>query len=88
MADQKPYSWLTSQKYFNKNKSSFGIPVATLRSLWTFLIYIIRLGCLDSSRGLMTAVMFAQSSFNKYAGLWYLEQEQKGKELRGNKKTQ
>lgn len=71
------YSWETSLKYFNNGKRSFGIPVAILRSIWTFfLIYILRLGFLDGSRGLLAAVMFAQASFNKYAGLWYLEQSE------------
>ncbi|MEI2518138.1 hypothetical protein, partial [Acinetobacter baumannii] len=64
-------------------KPSLGIPFAILRSVWTFfLIYIIRLGFLDGSRGLLMAMNFAQSSFNKYAGLWYLEQEAK---LKNNK---
>lgn len=77
----RKYSWLTSQKYHAKGKKSYGIPVAVLRALWTFfLIYIIRLGILDGSRGLMAAVMFTQASFNKYAGLWYLEQTEKLKE--------
>ncbi len=74
----RQYSWLTSQKYSAKGKRSYGIPLAVLRSIWTFfLIYIIRLGCLDGSRGLLVAMMFSQASFNKYAGLWYLEQEAK-----------
>lgn len=72
------YSWQTTLKYFKKKKPSLGIYFAVLRAIWTFfLIYIIRLGFLDGSRGLMIAVMFTQSSFNKYAGLWYLEQEEK-----------
>jgi len=72
------YGWETSLKYFSQGKRSFGVPFAIVRALWTFfLIYIIRLGFLDGSRGLLMAVMFAQASFNKYAGLWYLETEQK-----------
>lgn len=54
-----------------------------VRALWTFvLIYFFRLGFLDGSRGLLMAVMFAQASFNKYAGVWYLETERRmaGKE--------
>jgi len=74
------YSWETTLKYFQRRRPSLGIPFAILRSFWTFfLIYIIRLGFLDGNRGLMVAVMFSQSSFNKYAGLWYLEQERKMK---------
>lgn len=75
------YSWETTLKYFQNKKPSLGIYVAVLRSVWTFLlVYIIRLGVLDGSRGLLMAMMFAQASFNKYAGLWYLEQERKSKE--------
>lgn len=80
MEKNRKYSWLTSQKYFSKKKKSFGIYLAVLRGLLTFIqIYIFRLGILDGSRGLLVAIMFAQSSFNKYAGLWYLEQEEKSK---------
>lgn len=75
------YGWETTLKYFSNKKSSLGIYFAVLRSLWTFLlVYILRLGILDGSRGLMMAMMFAQASFNKYAGLWYLEQEKKLKD--------
>ena len=72
------YGWETTLKYFQNKKRSLGIPFAILRAIWTFiLIYFIRLGVLDGNRGLLMAVMFSQASFNKYAGLWYLEQENK-----------
>lgn len=71
----RSYGWETTLKYFAQGKRSYGVAFAVVRSLWTFcLIYFIRLGFLDGSRGLLMAVMFAQASFNKYAGLWYLEQ--------------
>jgi len=74
------YSWETTLKYFQNKKSSLGVYFAVLRAIWTFiLIYFIRLGFLDGSRGLLMAVIFSQASFNKYAGLWYLEQENKYK---------
>jgi len=74
----RTYSWKTTLKYFSQNKRSYGLEFAVMRSVWTFfLIYIIRLGLLDGRRGLLMAVMFAQASFNKYAGLWYLENEAK-----------
>jgi len=74
----RSYSWETTLKYFSQGKRSFGIELAILRSLWTFThIYLLRLGFLDGRRGLLMAVMFAQASFNKYAGLWYLENEKK-----------
>lgn len=73
----RKYSWLTSEKYFNQKKKSRGVYVAVLRGLLTFVqIYLFRLGFLDGSRGLLLAMMFAQRSFNKYAGVWYLEQAQ------------
>lgn len=75
------YSWETSRKYFSQGKPSLGISFAILRAVWTFFhIYLIRLGFLDGSRGLLMAAMFAQASFNKYAGVWYLEQERKLKQ--------
>lgn len=81
MQKNREYAWQTTRKYFNNKKPSLGVPLAILRAIWTFfLIYIIRLGFLDGNRGLLIAAMFAQSSFNKYAGLWYLEQEQKLKQ--------
>ena len=83
MEKSRVYGWETTKKYYSKGKPSLGIPFAIVRSVWTFfLIYIIRLGFLDGSRGLLMAMNFAQSSFNKYAGLWYLEQEAK---LKNNK---
>jgi len=74
----RSYSWETTLKYFKQGKPSLGVPFAILRALWTFiLIYFLRLGFLDGNRGLLMAVMFSQASFNKYAGLWYLETEQR-----------
>jgi glycosyltransferase involved in cell wall biosynthesis len=72
------YSWETTLKYRDQGKRSYGVFFALVRSLWTFLwIYIVRLGFLDGSRGLMMAVLFAQASFNKYTGLWYLEEQER-----------
>ncbi|ARD45080.1 glycosyltransferase family 2 protein [Colwellia sp. PAMC 21821] len=77
MSKTRLYAWETTLKYRKNKKPSLGIYFALIRSIWTFfLIYILRLGFLDGSRGLMMAMVFAQSSFNKYAGLWYLEQEE------------
>ena len=78
MEKTRTYAWETTKKYHGNKKPSLGIYFAVLRFLWTFFhIYILRLGFLDGSRGLLMAMTFAQSSFNKYAGLWYLEQEKK-----------
>ncbi|MEZ9898365.1 glycosyltransferase family 2 protein [Vibrio breoganii] len=76
MEKTRTYAWETTLKYRSKGKKSYGVYFAVLRSVWTFfLIYVLRLGFLDGSRGLLMAMTFAQSSFNKYAGLWYIEQE-------------
>jgi glycosyltransferase involved in cell wall biosynthesis len=78
LAKNRTYSWETTRKYFSAGRRSYGVFFAIIRALWTFFhIYILRLGFLDGSRGLLVAVMFSQASFNKYAGLWYLEVEKK-----------
>ena len=80
----RSYSWETTRKYFSQGKPSLGPEFAIVRALWTFLlIYFIRLGFLDGRRGLLMASMFAQASFNKYAGLWYLETEARLKKEAG-----
>jgi glycosyltransferase involved in cell wall biosynthesis len=70
------YAWLGAQKRFAAGKKGFGLTGAVLRALWTFFqIYFIRMGFLDGRAGFLTAVMYSQGSFNKYAGLWALQQE-------------
>ena len=75
------YAWLSSQKYYSENRWGGGLIGATLRAFWTFfLIYFLRLGMLDGSAGFLSAMSYAQNSFNKYAGLWSLKQENRFKE--------
>jgi glycosyltransferase involved in cell wall biosynthesis len=70
------YAWLGSQKYHRKGKKSGGLLLALLRAVWTFLlIYIIRRGFLDGSIGFIVAMTYAQVNFNKYVGLWLLEND-------------
>ena len=72
------YAVLMAEKKFAKGKKSHGILLAVLRGLINFIqIYVFRLGFLDGSRGLLYAVIYAQYTFNKYAGLWSLEQQSK-----------
>ncbi|HHJ18788.1 MAG TPA: glycosyltransferase family 2 protein [Gammaproteobacteria bacterium] len=72
------YAWLGAQKRFENGKHGGGLWGAALRSIWTFIhIYIFRLGFLDGSVGFLVAVMYAQGSFNKYAGLWTLRRMQR-----------
>jgi len=48
--------------------------LALLRGLWTFLhIYFLRRGFLDGRVGFIVAMTYAQVNFNKYVGLWLLE---------------
>lgn len=70
------YAWLGSKKYHRKGRKSHGLLVALLRAIWTFLlIYIIRRGFLDGSIGFIVAMTYAQVNFNKYVGLWLLEND-------------
>lgn len=72
------YAWLSSQKYFAEKRWGGGLLGATLRAAWTFvLIYFLRLGLLDGSPGFLSAMNYAQNSFNKYAGLWSLKREER-----------
>jgi hypothetical protein len=49
-----------AEKKFAKGKKSYGIPLAVLRGLITFIqIYVFRLGFLDGGRGLLYAVIYA-----------------------------
>ncbi|MDO6677988.1 MULTISPECIES: hypothetical protein [unclassified Shewanella] len=68
------YAWLGWKKYFRKGKKSHGLTLALLRGMWTFFhIYFLRRGFLDGSVGFIIAMTYAQVSFNKYVGLWLLE---------------
>ena len=72
------YGWLGAQKRFDAGKRGGGAFVAALRSLWVFFqIYVIRLGFLDGQPGFVTAVLYMQVSFDKYAGLWALRRERR-----------
>ena len=72
------YGWLGARKRFDAGKRGGGAFVAALRSLWVFFqIYLIRLGFLDGQPGFVTAVLYMQVSFDKYAGLWALERERR-----------
>lgn len=72
------YSWLGSRKYFDRGRRCHWLLRAVLQSWWVFfLVYVIRRGFLDGAVGFLVAVNYAQSSFNKYAGLWTLTREEK-----------
>ncbi len=70
------YAWLGAQQRYENGKRGFGLSGAALRALFTFVqVYFIRMGFLDGRVGFLVAVMYSQSSFNKYAGLWTLRHE-------------
>ncbi|MFZ2630039.1 MAG: glycosyltransferase family 2 protein [Desulfosalsimonadaceae bacterium] len=67
------YAWIGAKNRFEVGKTGYGLSGAALRALLTFvLVYFFRLGFLDGRVGFLAAVMYSQSSFNKYAGLWTL----------------
>lgn len=75
----REYAWLGAQKRYAAGRRGFGLTGAALRALWTFfVIYVVRLGFLDGPPGFLVAVMYAQGSFNKYAGLWSLRRQRRG----------
>ena len=78
------YAWLGAKKRYEEGKTGYGLSGAALRALLTFIqVYIVRLGFLDGRVGFLVAVMYTQSSFNKYAGLWTLRHEAAMKKKRG-----
>ncbi|MBU2952422.1 O-antigen ligase family protein [Marinobacter sp. F3R08] len=67
------YAWLGSLEKHRKGKKTRTMIYPTLRGLLTFVqVYFIRFGFLDGAVGYLTAVTYAQVTFNKYAGLWTL----------------
>jgi len=79
----RSYAWLGAQKRFKDGKHGFGLTGAAVRAIFTFiLIYVFRLGFLDGRVGFLVAVMYSQSSFNKYAGLWTLRRTEDLKQFK------
>ncbi|WP_223807858.1 glycosyltransferase family 2 protein [Marinobacter sp. R17] len=67
------YAWLGALEKHRRGKKTRTMLYPTLRGLMTFIqVYFIRLGFLDGAVGYLTAVTYAQVTFNKYAGLWTL----------------
>lgn len=67
------YAWLGSLEKHRKGKKTRTMIYPTVRGLITFVhIYFFRFGFLDGAVGYLTAVTYAQVTFNKYAGLWTL----------------
>lgn len=70
------YAWLGAQQRYEKGKKGGGLFGAAARGVLVFFqVYILRRGFLDGSVGFLMAVMYSQAAFNKYAGLWTLQRQ-------------
>lgn len=70
------YAWLGAREKHRRGKRTRTLLYPTLRGLMTFVqVYFLRFGFLDGQVGYLTAVTYAQVTFNKYAGLWTLGRE-------------
>lgn len=67
------YAWLGAREKHRRGKKTRTLLYPTARGLMTFVqVYFLRFGFLDGQVGYLTAVTYAQVTFNKYAGLWTL----------------
>lgn len=74
------YASLGARMRHEKGRTGGGLFGAAFRGVFVFLqLYIFRLGFLDGGPGFLIAVMHSQYAFNKYAGLWYLNQQDRMK---------
>ena len=65
------YAWLGAQEKHRQGKRVRSLLYPSARGVLTFVhVYLLRLGFLDGQVGFLSAVLYAQVSFNKYAGLW------------------
>ncbi|WP_375172262.1 glycosyltransferase family 2 protein [Marinobacter sp.] len=77
------YAWLGSLEKHRRGKKTRTMIYPTLRGLMTFVqVYFLRFGFLDGAVGYLTAVTYAQVTFNKYAGLWTLDRPSYGDQRR------
>lgn len=69
------YAWLQANSRWERGRRS-GITAAALRGSYNFIYnYFLRFGFLDGAHGFALAVLHAQYTYNKYAALWAIEQE-------------
>jgi O-antigen ligase len=70
------YAWLGSLEKHRRGKKTRTMIYPTLRGILTFIqVYFVRFGFLDGAVGYLTAVTYAQVTFNKYVGLWTLSRK-------------
>lgn len=71
------YAWLGAKQRFAKGRKG-SLLGASARGVLVFLqVYILRGGFLDGAVGFIMAVMYSQVAFNKYAGLWALQRQER-----------
>ena len=76
LAKSAQYAWLGAQQRAEKGRRTRTLLYPTVRAITTFVqVYIIRLGFLDGPVGYLMAIIYAQSSFNTFAGLWTLRRQ-------------
>jgi (heptosyl)LPS beta-1,4-glucosyltransferase len=81
------YAWLGAQQRHAAGKSGGGLIGASLRGIAVFFqVYILRGGFLDGGVGFIMAVMYSQVAFNKYAGLWTLNRQDRAEAARSRTK--
>jgi (heptosyl)LPS beta-1,4-glucosyltransferase len=74
------YAWLGARDRLAAGARGGGLTGAAVRALARFVqVWILRFGFLDGRVGFLIAMGYAQSSFNKYAGLWTLERARRGR---------
>ena len=75
------YAWLGALEKHRKGKKTRTMLYPTIRGLMTFVqVYFIRFGFLDGAVGYLTAVTYAQVTFNKYVGLWTLSPKRENRQ--------
>ncbi len=72
MRKHEDYAWSVARARHGRGARVTAIGVG-LRAVAAFLVaYLVRLGVLDGTRGLLLALVHATYTFNKYAALWSL----------------
>ncbi|OEY67987.1 glycosyltransferase [Marinobacter sp. X15-166B] len=72
------YAWLGAQEKRRQGQKTRTMLYPAFRGWLTFAhVYLLRFGFLDGAVGYLTAVTYAQVTFNKYAGLWTLSAEKR-----------
>lgn len=68
------YAWLQARERFARGRRITMVGAALRAGFNFFRNYIIHFGFLDGGRGFVLAMLNAQYTFNKYAGIWSLRE--------------